>query len=357
MKREDDEVARRVLQWCSVVIETMTDKSALNTLCQKTWQRTPVYATSAISRNGKPMCETTVSLPNGTSFSAVAETRKTAELEAARIACESIAAIRHSSASPMAIAAHSGVAFAAAPSADDLVPHNQNHLVLAKMLDVFRHALLRPLRATLVSEFGNDWIDRLRQSDLPAAVRDRIDAKMLNWDVVCVHRVAQLLVLEVHGRSRDAIDLLARIGDAARNRVAHHSRRSEEQLRRWAPCKALIAKAIAFLELWNDLFDSQVDRNFIRQLRDIASGAGASLIEAPIIQRSEVAFSEVADLAIGGAASVRAATFRGDGVAVKQFSPTSSLTIEHAIRKELQTMVRLRRCLTILTNMLPPVLA
>lgn len=325
-------------------------KSILNNLCQGTWKDTPKYSRESLQLDGKSLVQVTVTLPNGRTFkSRPNDSSKNGEWEVARIACNAIqnnnaninVAVDAASSSSRKVSVGEvsppvAVSSGVSPAGSELPP-NHNYLVLVKMLDIFRQALLQPLRRALVSKFGEKgWLGRLKskESSLREGVRGCIDEKMFTWDVACVCAVAKLLLKDERGFTRP----LEKIADAGRNRVAHLNQRSELAFRDWSKCKSLILHAIDVLQLWNSAFpNNQVDRHFIQELRDVAKAASASLIEAPSISHNDLQFGD--ELATGGAATVLGAVFRGDRVAVKRFSPERSETLDRAVRKELQTMV------------------
>ena len=184
--------------------ELKNSKSELNELCLKEWNLPPTYSWS---KSVEGMFVATVALPHGNgSFSGGPFSGlKAAEIDAARVALASLAkpvaapanpALSSASASASPTPAASTAAIAApanpvvVPSAvpvDSVALASAKHrLVLDKMLDLFRRALLRPLRDSLVAVHGANWLKWLKavERKLPEAVRTGIDEKLMNWDVV-----------------------------------------------------------------------------------------------------------------------------------------------------------------------------
>lgn len=217
-------------------------------------------------------------------------------------------------------------------------PKNNHLLVLSKVLDIFRSALVRPLRAELVRLLGDsNWLTTIKsEKKISPTARSNIDESMMNWDAMAVCSVSLWLLKKLQFREKQT--LLETILAGVRHRVAHFHANTNTLFNDWSTCRVLIKNTITYLEWWNVNFTNKVERGFIRQLNDICVAADASLIEPPLIDRSEIVLGD--EFARGSYASVLAAKYRNEDVAVKKFSHTTmSPTIEHSIRKEIQTMV------------------
>jgi hypothetical protein len=342
-------------------------KSQLNLFCQSKWSQPAKYANKNVGLQHQPIWKSSVTLPDQRTFRVerFAGLVAAAEQEVARVALDALEAAGElavkrtiakqtsssssssSSSSPSASPTAVRVAAVSTIAQPTIVPFNveaesanttNHHLVLAKALDVFRSSLVRPLQSELVQLLGNNgWLATLKtDKSLSEMVRGRIDASMMLWDTMAVCLVA-LWFLKQTGRL-EKLKTLRLILDRVRHRVAHINATASKQLIDWPNCKLLVTNAVAFLEWWNVSFTNKVDRSFVRQLNDIGAAGSSSLIEPPLIPRSEISIGN--SLASGAQATVYSAMFRDEPVAVKQFSSTLSTKIEHNIRKELQTMVK-----------------
>jgi serine/threonine protein kinase len=296
----------------------------LNDRCQRTCQGKPVYTVTLVAGSlpHAPKWSCSVVLPDGTTHAVqdVAGSQKDAKAAVARVALASWSPV-------------------AAPSAMFRVdvPTENHHLVIAKALDVIRHALVRPLCAELSACHGTHWLDKVKNGVASPTVRQRIDDKMLQWDAMAVLTVAVWHLRQLHPvAAADQLRALPKLTKAMRHRTAHLSANTAAQLSDWAVCKALIDEAARFLEWWNacGLFGVPVDHGFVRQLRDIAEAGPLYLNAPPAIDRSDVQLA--AQLGSGAHGAVHAATHRGNEIAVKRFRTAAPPAQLVNITRELQ---------------------